>query len=123
METITSEIIRPGLNVTFYPHLGLGLRMYGVIPPLPYAFMACIRIISLLLYTRLWDISRRLRCPQPCCHLVIALSVGTLGRRILRISVYEVPMLLKMSAHNIRQMLANRLNSVFYVLLSLTLQI
>jgi hypothetical protein len=104
-----------------YPHLGLRLRIYGAKPPLPYAFMACKRITSLLLYTRLCDISRRLRCPRACYHLAIALSVSTLGRRILRISIYEVPMLLKMSAHDI--MLANRLNGVFYVLLSLRLQI
>jgi hypothetical protein len=96
--------------------------MYGAIPPLPCAFMACIRITSLLLYTGFGDISHRLRCPRACCHLPLALSVSTLGRRILRISINEVPILLKMSAHGIGQMLANRLNSVFYVLLSLTLQ-
>jgi len=122
METINSDTIRPGVNVAIYPHLGQRLRMYGAIPPLPYAFMACIRITSLLLYIRLWDNSRRLRYPRACCHLAIALSASTLGRRILRISIYEVPVLLKMSAHDIRQMLANRFNSVFYVPLSVTLQ-
>ena len=76
--------------------------MYGVIPPLPYAFMACVRIISLLLYTCLWDISHRLRCPWVCCHLATALCISTLGRRILIISIYEVPMILKISANDMR---------------------
>lgn len=77
---------------------------------------------SSALHTFMGDFAQT-ACPRACCHLAIALSISTLERKILRISVYELPMLLKMSAQDIRQMLANRLNSVFYLLLSFTLPI